>query len=537
MLQNLAIWAGVFSGNVPLLQLRNQDSCQYVGFLALAKDHLLFPNLHMPWRTEPAMFNPMFLVFGRVGSWLNLRPEVSFQISQVIMLAIAGIVLVWFLDLFLSTRAQRAAAIVAALCALPVPVFALALVRFFAPNLAYLFWVGIIDLSYSTADGLLRAGLSNSPVLTFGTSALLVSFSFAAARLETGHKGFSYALAAAVFLSSLVHPFEVFVIVPSVVATFLWIERDAVRELIPTILAAGAGLAPHVALMLLHPWLADLSQSFDTVADFPHLVLRYGLGFLAIPYMFLIRSWPSKKLDKLLTVSWISITLISILPGAPFPPHLLDGYSLLSGALLVRLAMTNQKLRENHRLHPQVAKAAFAVVLTIAVFCYVPLITQLLRDGGKLSPELLLSSVASKDEAALLAEFRNRAKLEDLVLAPEPVAMLLITAPMHAFSTHQHLSMDYFRQQSEAEAFFNHKLPRDGARELLRRNGIAWVVVPQDSPALDYFAGMDAEFMAGKFRVFHPAENRMLDYPGLATIRPDRSPGLLHRLAERVAAH
>jgi hypothetical protein len=536
-LQNLAIWVGAASPGaaLPIYHLRNQDSTQYIGFLMLAKDHLLFPNLHMPWHTDPAMLNVIFLVTGRVGGWLGLDPTLSFHLIQAILLMAAGIVLLWFLDLFLPTKAQRTGAILSALSAVPIPMFALVFLRFFVPAIAYLFWVGVIDLSYSTADGLLRGGLSNSPTLTFGASSLLLSLAFAGARLATGRKAFSWALAATVFLSAICHPFEVFAIVPSVVLTFLWVERKAVKELIPMLAAAGLGLAPHFYLMFRHPWLADLSQSFDTVANFPQMMLHYGLVFLAVLYLLLLRLWPRTPLDKLLVVSWTTITVISLIPGAPFPPHLLDGYGIVTGAVLVRLTRQATPLVQFFERRRRLCLGLAGCFLAVVAACYVSMFVQIAVDGRQVSAEYLISTVATPDEMGIVAAFKGRAGIEDQVLAPESLAMLLVRTPMHAFSSHQHLSLDYFKQQKEAAQFFDGTMSMSQAFATLAARGISWVVLPEDSKALQYFASRTPEFSSGKFRVFHLPENHLPPYPGLGVIHPDKPDSLVQRISRKFA--
>jgi hypothetical protein len=294
LLHNTAVWSGATTA-VPLFHLRSPDTSEYLGFLTLASNHLLFPNLHMAWRTEPAMFHPLFLTGGRIGSWLGFSPVLTLKILEALFLMWVGIVLMWVLDVFLKTRAQRIAAIVAALLTMPLTMFLLGAARLLAPSLSPLYFLGVIELSYSSADGLLRGGLSNSPTLSFGTSMMLASLGLAAARLETGRRIFSWLLAVAAFLSALVHPFEVFIIVPAVFAGFLWLEsakgaartaihhsdsfaplsvlrgflrRQAWRELIPIALAAALGFAPQLYLVLHHPWMSDMTQSFDTDMDF-----------------------------------------------------------------------------------------------------------------------------------------------------------------------------------------------------------------------------------------------------------------------------
>ena len=464
LLQNIAVWSAATAGPgaVPLFHLRNPDSAQYIGFLALARTHTLLPNLHMAWRTEPAMFNPLFLSTGRIGAWLGWNPAFTLLGLQALLMIAAGVVLFWVLDALFETRAQKVAAVIAALVSMPLTMFALGLARLVAPGLAPFFFLGTIELSYASADGLLRGGLSNGPTLTFGTSAMLLSLGLATARLKTGRRLYSWLLAATVFLSAFVHPFEVFVIVPSVALGFLWLERKAWRELIPVFVAAGLGLAPQVYILLTHPWMKDLSQSFDTDMGFSRLILGYGIGFLAVPYLLLMRAFPRTPADRFLLLWWALTIVICLLPGAPFPPHLLDGFSLVTGMLIVRLASVDQKIQAMWRDRRTACLTAFS---TLAVLCggaYTGMYVQLARDGRSLDPQYLLSAAASTDEVSVVEALRTLVREEDLALAPDALSSLLVRAPMHSFASHQHLSLDYYRQQALSQKFYDHKMTARG---------------------------------------------------------------------------
>jgi hypothetical protein len=519
LLHNTAVWSGATSA-VPLFHLRSPDTSEYLGFLTLASNHFLFPNLHMAWRTEPAMFHPLFLTGGRIGSWLGFSPVLTLKILEALLLIWVGIVLMWVLDVFLKTRAQRIGAIVAALLTMPLTMFLLGAPRLLAHSVSPLFFLGVIELSYSSADGLLRGGLSNSPTLSFGTSMMLASLGLAAARLETGQRVFSWLLVVAAFFSALVHPFEVFVIVPAVFAGFLWLERKAWRELIPIALAAGLGFAPQLYLVLHHPWMSDMTQSFDTDMDFSRLIIAYGFGFLAVPFLLMAKALPRTKPDKLLLLWWGLTVAISVTPGAPFPPHLLNGFSVVTGILIVRLAASDPKLNLVFQNHRTACLAALGCVLVLGGFAYGGMYVQLARDGRSLEPQFLLNASAGEDEMAVFREFQRLGREDDLVLAPEAISLLLIRAPIHSFASHQHLSLDYYRQQADVIKFFDHKMTGAEADALLNNYGIHWVVVPEESKAIEYLRGSRPSFRHGHLQVFEIPGNQIKAYPGLAVIDP-----------------
>ncbi len=534
LLQNIAIWAAwvqLEKGPLqPLFYLQTHDMNQYLGFLSLAKTHTLFPNLHAPWTTTPAMFHPIFLVAGRLGAWWGGSPALIMNVLELGMYLGAGCILSWVLHVFLPTRGQRLAAVVATVCALPVMMLALGAASIVSSSLAPAFLLGVIDLSYTSADGLLRGGLSNSPTLTFGSATVLLALGLTAMRLRTGRRAWTLGLTATVFLSALAHPFEVFVIAPCAMAALLWMERRAWPEALSIALAAGAGVAPHALLSVLHPWFRELSQTFHFDASFGQFIWSYGLAFSAVPYLLLMGSRPQTRSDKLLLLTWAMTIPIVLLPGVPFPPHLLDGFAPITGILLVRLT-AQPKFVAMYRAHPGGLRIALGVVLALTLIAYVGMYRRIWQDAASPGSGLPAAS-ADRDQASIVDEFRRRAHVEDLALAPDPLSMMLITAPVHSFASHEHLSVDYPGQLASAARFYEGRMSPAEAEAFISGYGIHWIVVPGDSPALAYLATRREAFQRGSYRVFELPEMRMKPYPGLSAILPANTRQL--PLSERV---
>ena len=62
LLNNLAIWSGWLyppAGYAPAFVLRNPDTAQYVTYLELASEKVLFPAYMLPWKSEDAFFSPL----------------------------------------------------------------------------------------------------------------------------------------------------------------------------------------------------------------------------------------------------------------------------------------------------------------------------------------------------------------------------------------------------------------------------------------------------------------------------------------------
>jgi hypothetical protein len=226
--------------------------------------------------------------------------------------------------------------------------------------------------------------------------------------------------------------------------------------------------------------------------------------------------------------------VIAITPGAPFPPHLLNGFSVVTGILIVRLAATDPKLNLAFQTHRTACLAALGCVLLLAGFAYGGMYVQLAHDGRSLDPQYLLNATASEDEIAVFQEFQRLRHEDDLVLAPESLAMLLIRAPIHSFASHQHLSLDYYREQADVIKFYDHKMTAAEADALLTDNGIHWVVVPEGSKAIEYLHGSSPAFRHGNLQIFEIPGNQIKPYPGLSVIDPAglHRTGLIRRVLQ-----
>ncbi len=521
LLHNLGVWAGCIGapkGFEPLLYPQNWDSNQYLAFLTLARTHLLFPNLHAPWHTDPAMLNPMFLASGRIGGWLGLTPLATLHAMQFMMLLAAGCALVWVLRVLFPTRAQRVAAVVVTLCALPLTMFALSMVRWLAPSTFPLFLLGTVELGYMSADGVVRSGLSNSPTLTFGTATVLLALGLTAMRLRTGQMKYTWLLSLTALVSAAMHPFEVFVIVPSAAAALLILGRVRWFEAALPALGAALGLSPYVVLSMLHPWFRELSQTFRFDASLGGVIMAYGVPLLAVPYLLLMGARPKERAGWLAPLWWILTLGISLTPGAPFPPHLMDGFAIITGITVVQLS-SHSKFQAIFKQHRRGLSIGLAGILCMVTAAYAGMYQQIFRDAKSVDGALL-HTIASHDEIAVLDELRHRGRVEDLALAPEPLSMMLVRAPMHSFASHEHLSFDYHRQSAQAAKFYSANMTTVEAEAFLSDYGIRWVVFPEDGAAVQYLGQQQPAFVRGRLRVYELSGNSMKPYPGIAKIVP-----------------
>ncbi|MEO8131858.1 MAG: hypothetical protein ABI822_32490, partial [Bryobacteraceae bacterium] len=253
MLNNLPVWSGWLqtpAGYAPAMVLRNPDTAQYVTYLQSATERFLFPAYMMPWKTEDAFFSPLWVLIARPAKWLGLPLLLGYHAVHLLLYVFAAWALLYMLDTFLSSRTQKIAFFIALFCTAPILLVGLGVAPIL-PIRPEIFWLGLIQFGYETADGLSRGGSSNSPTLTLATATTLLALAFLGRRIATGEKRYTWFLAATTFFSACFHPFEVFLIAPASVITLLFAawKREgwatAWRECAAVAAAAGAGIAPY----------------------------------------------------------------------------------------------------------------------------------------------------------------------------------------------------------------------------------------------------------------------------------------------------
>jgi hypothetical protein len=204
---------------------------------------------------------------------------------------------------------------------------------------------------------------------------------------------------------------------------------------------------------------------------------------------------------------------------SPFPPLLVDGFVYVNALLAVRLMVGGEGLCKVYEKFRPGLLAAGAIVVGLSVCCLVQAYAQIWKDGRSADP-LLLSAVARDDELGVMSELRNRAAINDLALAPESLALLLVSVPIHSFASHEHLAIDYPRQAAQSARFFGGKMDPVESRSFLSDYGVRWVVMPDSSPAKSLFKAQVPECRAGRYSIYILPQNRMKPYPGIRAILP-----------------
>ncbi len=526
-LSNTAVWSAWLrppGGYEPLFLIRSHDMAEYVTYLTLGSDSTwLTPDLHAPWTLQGGFFHPLMLVPGRIGHGLGLSPAFTFQATFYLFCIAGAWALLYAMDFFLPTARQRWWSLAAVVAAVPLTLLAIVL-KPLLPFPAEFYGLGMIELAYSSSDGLFRGGLSNSFTSSCGTIAILLALTFTAKRIATGLPRFRYLAAATMFLSALLHPFEFFVIVPASTLALLWAAkrsgrwREAIADCAWNVGATLTGLLPTLVLAFRYQWISDLSTVFTQRMYPTWLLAIYGLPCIAVVYCLLLRYRPSSPSDQVLLIWFITTAVIVCLPYCPYPPHLLNGFVYVTAMLLVRLLFEHRHTRTLYQTRPKLVLGFSSAVVAWSLIAVACLHVQLWKDGRSKEPDLLLTAVASTDERGVAEWLRGKASREDLVLAPPDLAPWLTFVPMHTFASHVLRSVNYARQLQEANAFYQGESP-ETARELLQGYGVHWVVTPSASAATRYFKGPPAAEI-GDLRVYEIPGNRMKPYPGLARLVP-----------------
>jgi hypothetical protein len=509
LVNHVGVIAGIAApppGYQPAYYLRNLDVPQYVTWMELARTHWLLPNEHAPWQTEPALFQPIFIIAARTG----LPTIVAYYGLQLLLYWLAAYALILAAQTFMKTRRAMLYSALVVLGALPLRLLgwtaakALGLPAVVQLVLSY----GLVEYGYDSADGLARGGLSNSMLLTFGTAMTLFAFTNLAKFVTDGRRRYYYWLLACVFLDGLFHPFEIFVITAAAVWP-LW-KAARKRECCWLFVAAGAGMLPYLIETMRFSWVRDLSQISTWKMGSPAWVLLvYGIPAMLICWLMLARFRVERPEDDVLQSWFLCAAVLPMIPLVPSAMHTFDGYVYAVGFLLVRKAQSDKlisKLFSEHRGAMRLALAGWGVVSALTLgSAYV----QLWKDGKSANPEFL-SAVAPSDEVAMLAWMKANLPRDRLVLAPEAMAPWVAAIPMHSVGSHDLFSVTYQAQRDLASHFYQGQ-PLRG--DLIDGFGVSYVIAPAGAPiALE---GGKLLHQEASLRLYEVPGERMKPYPGI----------------------
>lgn len=507
--------AGVIAGMVdpppgcrPLYYVGNLDVPQYLTWIELGKTYWLLPNYHAPWRTEPALFQPMFTLLGRSG----LPTMVAYYGLQIALYVLAAYALILAAETFLRTRRAMLYGALATISALPLLLVAWTFSKAFglAQSIQALLAYGIIQYGYDSADGFLRGGLSNSPTLTFGTAMILFAFTNLA-RYVTGRQRKHYFwLLACVLLNAFFHPFEIFIIAAAAIWPLWRIGRKT--DCLGLFCAAAAGMLPYLIQAGRTEWIRDILQRSEWAMasqSFGWAMLVFGLPAMIVCWLMLIRFRPDRPEDGVLQAWFLAALLLPMIPGTPAGVHGFDGFAYCTGFLLVRKAQTNELFSRLFRERPRRTRAALLAWGALSCFILTEVYVQVWKDGRSVAPQVLLSSVVPQQQAAIVDWMRSNLPHDGLVLAPDRMAPWIAAIPMPSFASHDVFGITYSAQRDLAQRFYKGE---QVWHELVEAFGVRYVVAPSGAPIA--FGDCRLLHRESGFEVYEVPGAGMKPYPG-----------------------
>ena len=529
-LNNLAVWSGVLHpppGYVPRYAVANLDVPIYLTWMNLAPSHWLLPNLNAPWRGDAALVSPLVLTAGKLSHALGLTPVAGFQIFHYFLYVWAAFVLGVLLWTFCPTPRQRLAAAIAIVASLPLPLLALGWTNLVGQRVPIL-WLGLVQYSYETADGLLRGGASNSFTLSFGTAANLLAVALVARYVLRRQPRDLALLAITAFSSAFFHPVEVCVIVSASVASFALLARrerqwsTLLRPSLAVGTAAFCGLLPYLIQTSRSEWVRDISRLYQwQPASVLWVPLVFGIPTILVAYFVLLRYRLPNPVDEVLRTWFLVTVALLFVPGIPFKLHMFDGFPYVTAVLLVRLLASHVHVRTAVAAKPRLVPALAVTALALSLPGYVALYQQLWKDGRAADAELLVNAVSRQEEPRLIDWFRRHAPPDQLVMSPVDLAPWIATAPIPSLASHDLFSVNYEEQSKFVGDFYAGHLTADQAAKALDHYGVRYVVVPATSAAGQYLRDATPQTTLGPWTVYQRQSAVRPAYPGLATLRPD----------------
>ncbi|HVZ17968.1 MAG TPA: hypothetical protein VG897_12670 [Terriglobales bacterium] len=486
------------AGYAPFGVLRDSDVAQYLTWINGLRLGWFLPNYHAPWITSPGLFVPGLYPVAILTRILPLSVAASFQIFNLAAYICTAYVLAFAYRTFCETRAQALWAFLVALACVPLaalPGFA-SLVRLHPLGPAVFGSTGGVSEFSLVSDGFLH-GLSTWPLIAYGTCLLVLGMTLLARFCITHEAHWLRRLAFVSFLAALVHPFEIFVLLT--VSTIVLIRlgtslRETLTRVLLVIVPAALGFLPYIVEANRFDWVRQVSLANCSL---PLVMPSRVIAAIGIPavlaLILLFLNLPRRSDEKTMILKvWFAATFVLLyVPGLPFPLHMLDGIFVCIGLLLV--AQLKDVLAGRQFLSKSASYAIAGVLLAWTLFPHLAFRVRAWHDA--INPNsngvtTFAAAIAPADEHATVAWLRNNASPDDLVLATEDAAPWIATAPVHSFASHWLFSSEDTRPGDMLfrEKFFHGELAPAVAERFLKILGARFVVVPDNSNALQYLS-------------------------------------------------
>jgi len=526
ILNHTAVISGAIApppGYVPQYVLRNSDMTVYLNSMQAGRHVWLPPNFSAPWLTPDELFTPILALVGHLSNFMPWSVLIDYYVLHFLATVGASLLLIAALRYFVPSGRQRLAVIAVIFCSVPFLSIWYAVAKGVgaSPGLSAL---GLIEYAYTTADGLVRGGASNSITLTFGTAVVLAAVLLLAKRIETGETKWLWAAAGTNFASAFFHPFEFAVITGTGCLLFAlegsrthdW--KKAIRHSLLLVAAGALGVSPYLIQLIRVGWLRDMSAADPGMPmNIGSVLLMWGMPAFLTVYAPLMRFRPRTPKDEVLA-AWCLVAVVLLFAHPPSPFHLLDGFTYINAMLLVRIAVSDPKAVTLLDRNWRPLAACCCVWFLLSAGAQAATLIQMARDGRSPDPDVLISTVAPESEQALREWLHQHASSDEVVLAPGLMSAWLTTIPMHGFAAQDNFSISYEHQSKQSASFYAGEWSVEHANEFLHRYGIRWVVVPAKSSAKRYLEDRAPAGVFGDLALYRLQENHTREYPGRAEV-------------------
>jgi glycerol uptake facilitator-like aquaporin len=488
-------WLDTPVGARAMYVVRDVDIAQHLTWTNWLRDHWLVPNFHAPFLTTPGLFVPLMIglaQFARLGA----DSALVYAIAQYLAYILGSYALVWCLRVCTASRAQKYATLAVIAATLPIGSF----LRFtqFAMGRTH---SGPLDVL--VRDGFILQG---PLTLTVGTVAVLLCLALVASYARTQEPARLYMAGAVACLAALLHPFEIFAIMPGATLAFFWLRwpdlRRALNESLIVCVPGIAGLLPFAYFSFRSTWVSKLASVDDVRPEIlERLFAELGLPTM-IALVVLVVGPRLRAPSDVVLQAWFAATLIVFqVPNVNGRWHLIDGFAPVAALLLVRQFAEIQSLRDAMIRRRGLALLIGGSVLGLAMATHAVHRYVSFRDGVK-------SSSSPREETLAISWLREHAGPAELVLAPADSAPWIATVPIHSFASHWLFSVDYAEQARLSSDFYSGKLGVNSSC-FLRHFGVNYVIAPARSRVLGMLDTTRQVATIGKWNIYYFPENRM----------------------------
>lgn len=295
----------------------------YVSFIEQARTgRLLFENLYDPQPQTPSLFRPSYLFLGKFSQITNISPLITYHIGRVFFSAIFMAVLYLFLGLFFENRKDKLLS------------FAFVLT---SSGLGYIL-VGLFPNSIDRwiPESITFLSLGEAPHFPLSQALMIGIFYCFLKGLSSSNKLYYLVLVFCLLLLSFEHPFNVPVIVLTIILTggyFLFKKhqlgslsrKNVFWAILAVVFSAFAGISYQVYEVFKNPILR--SWNLQNILPSPNL-LNISVGYgLILPFSVVgLLQYRKKKSPKhFLIVFWVFSTMLLLYSPITFQRRFSEG--------------------------------------------------------------------------------------------------------------------------------------------------------------------------------------------------------------------